>query len=300
MTEENQVQDLPEVVDDFLTYCREDRDYSEETVRSYRRDLTSLLQFLDLYELNDNPEDLSRDRILQFADWLRQQELAESTLDRRYACLRSFYQHLQRKGIRDDNPAEDLRLESRGERLPTVWSENELQKLLELPDRSTEAGRRDKALLELMYSTGVRVSEVASSNWENLGPDGDRLTVMGKGDRRRVVPIGPPAREALEEYRRDRVPDPEDPLFVNSRGDRLTTRGIRYVVDQYARESSVDKNLSPHVFRHSCATHMLNRGASLRMVQEMLGHETISTTQIYTHVSTDRLSAVYDQAHPRA
>ncbi len=284
----------------FIQYCRHERDFSADTVRAYRADLDQLGQFIITLEMGEKLENLDETALKQYLAWLREQGLAGSTVERKVATVRAFYSFLVKRQLREDNPAADLTFRDRRRRLPTVWSENEIEKFLELPDTSSLPGRRDKALFEVLYSTGARVSEAAGLDWGDYIRESQQLKLVGKGGDERIVPLGPPAFEALEKYRPEVDFDVDEPMFKNSRGGRLTARGVRYLVDKYSAQCPVSKAISPHVFRHSCATHMLNRGASLRVVQELLGHTNISTTQVYTHVSTDQLQRVYDETHPRA
>ncbi|MGM0380685.1 MAG: tyrosine-type recombinase/integrase [bacterium] len=284
----------------FIQYCRHERDFSDDTIRAYRADLDQLGGFILTLELGDKLEELGEAELKQYLGWLREQGLAGSTVERKVATLRAFYSFLVKRQFREDNPAGDLTFRDRRRQLPTVWSENEIEKFLELPDTSTGSGRRDRAIFEVLYSTGARVSEAVGLDWGDYAREKNQLKLLGKGGDERVVPLGPPAVQALEGYARKVDTDPDEPMFKNSRGERLSTRGVRYLVDKYSARCSVSKSISPHVFRHSCATHMLNRGANLRVVQELLGHTNISTTQVYTHVSTDQLKRIYDETHPRA
>lgn len=289
-----------EVYKRFIQYCRHERDFSDDTVRAYRADLDQLGEFILTLDLGDHLGELAESALKQYLVWLREQGLADSTVERKVATLRAFYSFLVKRDFREDNPASELTFRDRRRQLPTVWSEQEIDKFLNLPDVSSSAGCRDKALFEILYSTGARVSEAVGLNWGDYDREKEQLKVTGKGGDERVVPLGPPAVKALENYIDSTSVSEDKPMFKNSRGNRLTTRGVRYLVDKYSSRCSVSKSISPHVFRHSCATHMLNRGASLRVVQELLGHTNISTTQVYTHISTDQLKRIYDEAHPRA
>lgn len=279
----------------FLRYCEDERNFSDRTVEAYENDLDRLGEYCWTVGQREELDELGTDQLERYLVWLRKQELAESTVERHLASIRSFYEFLVDRDRRPDNPASDLTFRDRGRRLPTVWSESEIEQFLDLLE-----GERDRALFELLYSTGMRVSELTSLDWGDYSPSERTVRVMGKGGKERVAPVGPQAADRLNEHRRTVVDEPDVPMFTNSRGDRLTARGVRYLVDKYQAECPVAKPLSPHVFRHSCATHMLNRGAGLKMVQALLGHESLSTTQVYTHVSTDQLKEVYDEAHPRA
>jgi integrase/recombinase XerC len=289
-----------EALERFMQYARHDREFSDHTVEAYAADIHQLREYLETVGVDRPLVELSRDHLKQYLGWLRRQELSDSTVERKVSSVRSFYAFLLKREIRSDNPASDLSYRDTSRTLPTVWSEDEIEQFIEAPNDERGEVPRDRALFELMYSTGARVGEVAFLDWSDVSWDREELTVTGKGDKQRQVPLGPPAVNYLKRYYEARNPEPEDPVFVNSRGDRLTTRGIRYLVDKYQPHVPVSKPISPHVFRHSCATHMLNRGAPLPLVQKLLGHASISTTEIYTHVSTDQLKQTYDRAHPKA
>lgn len=293
--EENEAPWRGDSYERFLQYCRNERDFSERTIRAYGKDLDRLGEFTWTTGGQDPIDELNEEDLQRYLAWLRKQELAQSTIERHIASLRAFYKFLVDREIRDDNPSADLSFRDRGRSLPTVWSEGEIESFLDELE-----GRRDRALFELLYSTGMRVSELTSLDWRDYSVGDRTVQVTGKGGKERLVPVGPTAAKCLREYRNTVEDDPESPMFRNSRSDRLTSRGVRYLVDKYQKQCPVSKPLSPHVFRHSCATHMLNRGADLKTVQALLGHESLSTTQVYTHVSTDQLKKVYDQAHPRA
>ncbi len=279
----------------FLRYCRTERNFSDETVRAYEADLDRLGEYSWTVGKKITVDQYGEEQLQRYLAWMRQRELSENTLERHMASIRAFFEFLIKKEIRSDNPASELAFNSRGRDLPTVWNEQEIEAFLKVLE-----GTRDPAIFELLYSTGMRVSELTGLNWEDYSPSEQLVTIRGKGGKIRPVPVGPAAARAVERYRGTTVDKPEEPIFLNNRGNRLTPRGIRYLVDKYKAECPVSKPLSPHVFRHSCATHMLNRGANLKTVQVLLGHESLSTTQVYTHVSTDRLKEVYDTAHPRA
>ncbi|MFB6356036.1 MAG: site-specific tyrosine recombinase/integron integrase [bacterium] len=296
----NELKNPSSAREDFLQYARHEREFSEDTIEAYQRDLHGFQEFLRTFDRSKPFSEVTEDDLRQYLSWLRKRELSDRTVERKLASLRTFYKFLHSREYIDNNPSADVSFSSKEETLPTVWNEQEIQQFIKLPNSDDSTGVRDRALFEVLYSTGARVSEIGRANWADYRPDRSSLRVTGKGDKQRLAPVGSSARESLKEYRSKRSPDPEDPLFVNSRGKRLTTRGIRYIIDKYQAKCDVNKPISPHVFRHSCATHMLNRGADLPVVQELLGHSTISTTQVYTHVSTDRLKQVYDEAHPRA
>jgi site-specific recombinase XerD len=281
--------------DRFLQYCRAERDFSDQTIRAYENDLDRLGEYSWTVGEQSVVSDLNEEVLERYLAWLRKQELSESTIERHIASIRAFFQFLVKKEIRSDNPASNIAFSSRGRTLPTVWSEQEIESFLD----QLEAPR-NRAIFELLYSTGMRVSELTNLNWKDYSRSERIVRIEGKGGKMRSAPVGPTAARALAEYRSEVNDDPDEPIFRNSRGDRLTARGVRYLVDKFKTDCPVSKPLSPHVFRHSCATHMLNRGANLKTVQVLLGHESLSTTQVYTHVSTDQLKKVYDRSHPRA
>jgi len=287
-------------LDRFVQYVRHEREHSEETMRAYLGDLNQLGQYIHTVHREIALDSLESDHIKQYLVWLRNRECSDSTIERKLASVRSFFQFLVKRDLRQDNPASDLQFRDRSRSLPTVWTEQEIQTFLERPDTSTKVGLRDRALFEVMYSSGARVSEVIGLNWQNYSRDRGEIVVEGKGNKQRTAPLGPFAVNALEEHRARESSSEDEPIFRNQRGNRLTSRGVRYLVDTYQEKVPVSKPISPHVFRHSCATHMLNRGAPLPLVQTLLGHSSISTTQVYTHVSTDQLKQAYDKAHPRA
>lgn len=289
-----------EAVDRFLQYCRSERSFSDQTLRAYESDLEELVEYLRAVDGSTDLLAVDEDSLRGYLSWLRRRDLADSTVERRVSTVRSFFRFVSGRGMREDNPAADLNFSKRGRTLPTVWSESEIQSFLELPDTTSRSGKRDRALFELLYSTGMRVSELTALDWGDVELDERRVRIERKGGDEAVVPIGAPAARALRSYRDAVSAEPDEPVFRNQKGGRLSARGVRYVVDRYRARSGVSKPITPHVFRHSCATHMLNRGADLKTVQALLGHASISTTQIYTHVSTDRLKRVYDEAHPRA
>lgn len=289
-----------EAVDRFLQYCRSERSFSDQTIRAYESDLEELVEYLRAVDQSTDLLAVEEQALRGYLSWLRRRDLADSTVERRVSTVRSFFRFVSGRGMREGNPAADLNFSKRGRTLPTVWSESEIQSFLELPDTTSRSGKRDRALFELLYSTGMRVSELTALDWGDVELDERRVRIERKGGDEAVVPIGAPAARALRSYRDAVSTEPDEPVFRNQKGGRLSARGVRYVVDRYRARSGVSKPITPHVFRHSCATHMLNRGADLKTVQALLGHASISITQIYTHVSTDRLKRVYDEAHPRA
>jgi len=245
-------------------------------------------------------------QIRAFLAFLHEREYSKATAARKLATLRSFYKFCLRRGFITTNPVATIRTPKQEKRLPKFLDVSQVQKLLTTPDDTTLLGARDRAMLETLYSTGVRVSELVALNVPDVDTTGESLRVRGKGRKERVAPIGPTAIAAIRKYLDLRAKDPRranfdpEPLFVNKHGKRLSTRSVRRKLDKYLVMCGLDPSISPHTLRHTFATHMLNNGADLRSVQELLGHQSISTTQVYTHVTTAQLKKDYDESHPRA
>ena len=279
----------------FLTYLEVEKNYSDHTILNYRIDLDDFFDFLSGISFKDVDYPVLR----RYVAHIRQKNFRPRTIARKLSCLRSFFKFLQREGIVDKNPATLLMTPKLDRKLPNFLSEEETVRLIESPKRNKAAELRDRAIFETFYSTGIRVSELVGLNESSVDMIGNVIRVMGKGKKERIVPIGEKAIEAIREYR-DSLAKRANALFLNKSGQRLTTRSIGNIVNKYIERTGMHKKISPHALRHSFATHLLNRGADLRSVQELLGHINLSTTQIYTHLTTEKLKNVYDQAHPRA
>ncbi len=285
-------------LDKFLIYLNVERNASPHTLVNYTHDLTALRRFLGPAVEWPSVDLLTLRRYV--AD-LRTRGAAKSSTARHIATIRSFFRFLCREGYLPANPAAALIAPKRDRKLPVFLGVPDITKLLEAPSGTDLASRRDRAILELLYSTGMRVSELVALRLQDVDLLGGVAKAAGKGKKERLVPIGAPASQALERYLEARGgTHPAGPVFLNLSGGRLTDRSVRRVLMKYLRQVAIQQRVSPHTLRHSFATHLLDRGADLRAVQELLGHATLSTTQIYTHVSTERLKAVYDKAHPRA
>ncbi|MFQ5428875.1 MAG: site-specific tyrosine recombinase/integron integrase [Phycisphaerae bacterium] len=245
-------------------------------------------------------------RIRAFLSFLSEREYSKATSARKLATLRSFYKFCLRRGYIQTNPVVTIRTPKQEKRLPKFLDIEQIQKLLRTPDESTLLGARDRAMLETLYSTGVRVSELVALDVSDLDVESHQLRVRGKGRKERLSPIGPTAIAAIRRYIEMRSADPRsaafdrNAMFVNKHGQRLSTRSVRRKLDKYLAAAGLDPSISPHTLRHTFATHMLNNGADLRSVQELLGHQSLSTTQVYTHVTTAQLKKDYDDSHPRA
>lgn len=291
----------------FVSYLTVERNASAETIRNYRSDLSQLDQFLR--RMNKRTahlpvDSITTDDVRSYLHWLDQKGEKASSLARKLACVRSFYRFLQREGLSQTNPAEDIRSPKLPKQLPRVLTKDDANALMEFPLSESPLSLRDRALLETMYSTGARVSEVVGMNLGDLNGTDSVVHLRGKGRKERIVPIGDVALHTIQAYRKSLRPtaishDLSAPIFLNHRGGRITTRSVARIVSRYSSRLSGGA-VSPHALRHSYATHLLDEGADLRSIQEMLGHASLSTTQKYTHLAMDRLLAVYDQAHPRA
>ena len=289
------------LIQQFVDYLRVERGLAVNTVKSYRRDLMGFTDFLENSHL-DSILEATRLDIGEFLAHLRRRELSSSTVDRKTDSLRSFYRFLVAERYTEDDPTRLIESARSWSKLPGVLSVEEMQLLLEQPDTSRPLGLRNKVILETMYATGLRVSELTELRITDLNPEIGYLRCLGKGNKERVVPVGSKALAAVKEYLRSGRPllHPEgEYLLVNYRGKKLTRDGVRKIIKKLARSAGIKKDISPHTLRHCFATHLLERGADLRSLQEMLGHADISTTQIYTHVNSKRLKDVHQKFHPR-
>jgi integrase/recombinase XerC len=328
------------LIEQFTNYLRYERHFSPYTARCYEADLRQYIEHLATEITgvrtaaaatpgngngNGNGQAVSADAIderLGGADTMSVRRFlvhldgfgySAATIARKIATLRSFYKWLNKRGQIDNNPMLLVRTPKQAKRLPKAMSVEDVEKLLTMPDNRDTLGARDRAILETLYSTGVRVSELVDLNRDDLEMQEQTLRVRGKGKKERVVPLGSHALAAIRHYLTLLVPDPHfsalrerslrDPsvaLFVNKNGGRLSSRSVRRKLDKYLATAGLDSTISPHTLRHSFATHLLDNGADLRSVQELLGHQSLSTTQIYTHLSSMRMRQAYNEAHPRA
>ncbi len=292
----------------FLQFLRVERNASELTIKSYREDLTALAEFLAEKHSGrcPPPGNVSVLDLRGYVAGLHESGYAKTTIARRLASMRSFFRFGQREGWAATNPAKPLRNPRKPRSLPHFLSTGDVGRLLLAPPGNKSSGLRDRAMLETLYSAGLRVSELVGLDDGDLDFDGSVVRVRGKGRRERLAPIGSFAARAIKRWlavRRlhPRQPrGPESPVFTNKCGKRLTTRSVGRMLEKYLRTTGLDARTTPHTLRHSFATHLLDRGADIRSVQELLGHKHLTTTQIYTHVSTAGLREVYERAHPRA
>lgn len=331
------------LIDEFLKYLKFERHFSPHTAKCYAADLYQFCAYVQgdlkaaagrqnfthvppagstgeggaqsessavavLIDTSAQQRLLSVDteKVKEFLAFLGTQSYSKSTIARKLATLRSFYKFCLRRNYIEHHPLATIRTPKQDKRLPKFLTVEQINTLLSTPDDGTLLGARDRAMLEVVYSTGLRVSELVDLNRNDVDFTGQVVRVRGKGKKQRVTPIGLTALHALKKYLQMRDADPRgatfhaEALFVNKHGQRLSTRSVRRKLDKYLLECGLDPSISPHTLRHSFATHMLENGADLRSVQEMLGHRSISTTQIYTHLTAQRLKSAYDDAHPRS
>lgn len=323
-----------QTLEQFVNYLRYERHFSPYTARCYGADLRQYAQFLTgdgpgqqdgeprgengsngnaLAKLEQRLHQADAMVIRGFLTHLDGFGYSPATTARKIATLRSFYKWMLKRGTVLTNPMLLIRTPKQTKRLPKAITVDQVEKLLSAPDNRDTLGARDRAILETLYSTGVRVSELVDLNRNDLDHVGQTLNIRGKGKKERIVPLGSHAIAAIRHYitllepdqrftalRQQSMSDPAIPLFVNKNGGRLSTRSVRRKLDKYLKTCGLDSTISPHTLRHSFATHLLDNGADLRSVQELLGHQSLSTTQIYTHLSSMRLRTAYDEAHPRA
>ncbi len=292
---------LEQQIQQFLTYLHTERDVSPHTLAAYRSDLAQLLVFA----VREQGEAVSAQGIdhLLLRRYLAglAKDTKKSSIGRKLAAIRSFFRFLLRRGTIAKNPAELIATPKKEQRLPLHLDIDQATTLMEAPDDGQKYALRDRAILELLYSSGLRVSELTGLNIGELDLAGGMVRVTGKGGKERIVPVGSRALAALQEYLDERSDDADrGALFLNTRGGRINRRSVARVVDAHVMKIAAFKRISPHTLRHTFATHMLEGGADLRAIQELLGHASLSTTQKYTHVSIDRLMEVYDKAHPKA
>ena len=295
---------MNELIQEFLNYITVERGLSRNTIEAYARDLRQFAAFLTLTGY-DSLAEIHSQTLVAYLRKLQQENLQPSSVTRKLAAIRSFFQYMLRERHLKIDPSVTIDSLKTPQRLPKVLSEKEIGRLLEQPGATTPAKLRDKAMLELLYATGVRVSELVSLKLGDLNMDMGYIRCFGKGSKERIVPMGGSAQKALLDYLDRARPKivkraAEDTLFLNHHGRKMTRQGFWQIIQAAARRVGIKTLVTPHMLRHSFATHLLDHGADLRSVQEMLGHADISTTQIYTHVTRTRLQEVYDKTHPRA
>lgn len=289
---------------EFKLYIEVEKNFSKHTVCAYSSDILSFLVWLNERDI----EEVNYTNIKEYLLYIQQFNYTKTTTARKIASLRTFYRFLYREKIIDTNPALGVHAPKKGKSLPEFLTENEIEQVLNNIKMDSPAGYRNRTILELLYATGMRVSELSNLNFENLNLDENEIKVFGKGSKERIVLVSRRAKSYLESYiktaryliYKTSENRPQDPVFINKTGYRLQPQSIRLAIKEVMDRIELPKHVTPHVFRHSFATKLLENGADLRVVQELLGHSSISNTQIYTHVSAERLKQSYNIAHPRA
>jgi len=293
-------------IEDYIHFIQVERQLSDNTLASYRRDLETYVNFLQEVEAMSDFRKVERTIILRHLEQLRMQGKTSRTVARHISSIRSFHQFLLREKRAETDPTVHLEMPTIEQKLPNILSTEEIEALLMAPNRSKPQGVRDVAMLELLYGSGMRISELIALDLSDIHLTMGFVRVFGKGGKERIIPLGKSALSALNHYLNSargqlqgKYPK-TDAFFINQRGKRLTRQGCWKLMKEHALKAGIQHELTPHTLRHSFATHLVENGADLRAVQEMLGHADISTTQIYTHISKTRLSEVYKQFHPRA
>jgi integrase/recombinase XerC len=294
---------MDHAITQFLRYLRAERNVSPHTLNAYQSDLTLFAEFLA--SIGAAWQAVDRATLRRYVVSLQAEGAARATIARKLACLRSFYRFAQREAVVERNPAQHVLTPRRGERLPNVLTVQEMASMLLVPDLGTPQGLRDRAILELLYAAGLRVSELVALDFNGIDWGRAEARIWGKGSKERIVVLGQLALTALKRYIEHGRPalaagKSSGALFIHRRGGRLSDRSVRELVGTYARLAGIDRAVSPHTLRHTFATHMLDGGADLRVVQELLGHSNLATTQMYTHVSQQQARRIYMAAHPRA
>jgi len=289
----------------FIQYLAVERGLAPNTLESYERDLTHFIHFLQETGVR-SLKDMDRRHIAAYVGRLRQEGKASATISRSLVSIRNFCRFLVQERVIPRDPSQQLEMPRQEKKLPKVLAMHEVERLLEAPKADSPGGARDKAMLELLYATGIRVSELVSLKLEDVHLGLGYIRCVGKGSKERIIPLGRIAAQALDDYIRHwrhrllKAGKRTDELFVNHLGTGMTRQGFWKIIKKYAAEAGIRKEITPHTLRHSFATHLLENGADLRAVQEMLGHADISTTQIYTHVTRKQMKEIYDRTHPRA
>lgn len=295
---------IEQVVVKFTNYLKIEKNYSEHTVKSYLNDINDLIIYIDKDEID--LEEITYYTLRGFINSLYEKGLAKSTIERKIATFKSFFKFMVKRGYIEDNPARLLRFPKKEQKLFKVFNIDDILHLLEIPDRQTPDGLRDALILEMLYGTGVRVSELSHMDINDIDFSGERVRIRGKGKKERILPLDSFHIRMINEYLNKRVlfvakeVKDYEALFINRFGTRLTDRSIRRIVEKYLKLAKLPLDFSPHSFRHTFATHLLENGADLRTIQHLLGHSSLSTTQKYTHLNLLEILKIYDMTHPYA
>ena len=285
---------------EYLEYLKYQKNYSDETIHSYSIDIEEFLDYINSECINIC--EVGYDVVKAWLIHLDEKKNKSTTVSRKISSLRGFYKYLINNKVIDSNPFSLVSLPKKERHLPRFFYYNELEEMFQVPKLNTALGQRDRLLLEMLYATGVRVSELVNIKVSDI--NGEEIKVLGKGNKERIVEFGDYAESILELYLNEGYKSlnvkKSEYLFLNNRGGKLTTRGVRYILDNIINKTTIDKKISPHMLRHTFATPLLNEGCDLLTVQELLGHESLTATSIYTHITNDRLKEVYFKCHPRA
>ncbi len=299
--------DSKQDLEDFKSYIIAEKNFSKHTAKAYCSDILSFLVWMD----EQSCEDINFSKVREYLHFIQKFNYKKTTIARKIASLRTFYKYLYRERKVDSNPAMNLTNPKRPKSLPKFLTPDEVEQILNNTKIETPAGYRNRTILELLWATGMRISELSGLNFGDLNLEHNEIRVFGKGSKERIILVTDRAKSFLERYiesARDLIPkgfpvpdkSENSPVFINNTGYRLQTRTVRNVINEVVEKINLPKHVTPHMFRHSFATHLIENGADLRVVQELLGHASISNTQIYTHVSTQHLKDVYNETHPRA
>ena len=285
---------------EYLEYLKYQKNYSDETIHSYSIDIEEFLDYINSECINIC--EVGYDVVKAWLIHLDEKKNKSTTVSRKISSLRGFYKYLINNKVMNSNPFSLVSLPKKERHLPRFFYYNELEEMFQVPKLNTALGQRDRLLLEMLYATGVRVSELVNIKVSDI--NGEEIKVLGKGNKERIVEFGDYAESILELYLNEGYKSlnvkKSEYLFLNNRGGKLTTRRVRYILDNIINKTTIDKKISPHMLRHTFATHLLNEGCDLLTVQELLGHESLTATSIYTHITNDRLKEVYFKCHPRA
>lgn len=286
-------------LEEYLKYLEYQKNYSNHTIESYKRDILEFLEYINAE--NISLLKITYDEIRFYLMHLNNKKDINSTISRKISALRGFYKYLQNNNKMENNPFSLINLPKKDKKLPRFFFYNELEELFNTPKLNNPLGQRDRLILEMLYATGVRVSELVNIKVSDIS--GNTIKILGKGNKERIVRFGDYCSEILKMYLNDghyKLNGSSPYLFLNNNGGQLTDRGVRYLLDKIISKTTIEKKISPHMIRHSFATHLLNEGCDILTVQELLGHESLTATSIYTHVTNDRLKDVYFRTHPRA
>ena len=302
---------MKKYIETYQKYLKNEKNYSDNTIISYKNDLNQLFSFIKEYKLlrKNGIKYIDHQIMRKFIVYLKEKKYSKRSISRKVSTARSFFKFLQKEEIIEVNPTLNLITPKIDKKLPYFLYLQEIDKLMETPPRNKLSGIRDRAILEILYGTGIRVSELINLNIDDIDFNEKIIKVLGKGSKERILPLSNPVIKAMQEYIEKRYlfnrnkfdkTINKNALFLNRFGGRLTARSIRRIIIKYIKIAGLNKKLSPHVLRHSFATHLLGGGADLRSVQELLGHKSLSTTQIYTHITKERLKEIYQKSHPRS